>query len=198
MPVRKRKKPKTYRDNNSQATFKKPTLDFSKFMNPTSPRIWSSLNQSQKKYVKHEMDKSKKVFVTRKEFDTLPSDRQQEYINSMEDILSGKKYRNNLNQTIDNYIAGLEWNGELVAAKKLKSLKKKLSENDMELFLNEAPDLYMWYKDKASTHRKRIQDYSEETAAEQLIDVIDKLEKYYKMTKKQKEKQEQEEEEQDE
>lgn len=152
---------------------RKSTLDLSVFHDYTDKAVLKQLTNKQKKYLKYAEEHRKQVWPSESEYKQLPPERQAEFISNMRDILDGTKYMDSLATNIDNYIAGLEWQGLHNVANRLQRLKIFLSEEDMDELMRELPDLYLFYKDKASEHRSRTQDYSDEGAQEALGDLVE-------------------------
>lgn len=122
--------------------------------------------------------KSGKKLVEFEDFNKMTKLEQAVYLDRMEEVNSGEWHDKRVTTFIDNYHTAIyEVYGDIELAKQFDEVYNSLDEVQKQLFLEELPDLYMFYKDKRA-NAKRDANITMSQENEQLDKILSLLEKY--------------------
>lgn len=122
--------------------------------------------------------KSGKKLLEPEGFNKLTKLEQAVYLNRMEEVDSGEWHDKRVSTFLENYhIAIYEVYGDTELAQRFDEVYDSLDEVQKQLFLEELPDLYMFYKDRRA-NAKRDANITQLQENEQLDKILSLLEKY--------------------
>ena len=111
-------------------------------------------------------------------FNKLTKLEQAVYLSRMEEVDSGEWHDKRVSTFLDNYHTAIyEVYGDVELAKQFDEVYNSLDEVQKQLFLEELPDLYMFYKDRRA-NAKRDANITQLQENEQLDKILSLLEKY--------------------
>lgn len=123
--------------------------------------------------------KSGKKLLEFESFNKLTKLEQAVYLERMEEVDSGEWSNKRLSTFLDNYHTAIyEVYGDVDLAMRFDEIYNNLDEVQKKLFLEELPDLYMFYKDRRANSKRdaNITTAQENDQLDKLVSILEKYE----------------------
>lgn len=163
---------------NHKDYYKNLTKNYTEFK-PITDEVYRNLSRSQQERIRDRAKWFREDIrqLSTEDFNSLPQEIRAKNMEHVRDILSGAQGKRDEAQYLENYKKGIELLGDYSDyGDYFEYVFSKLRANEKRQFMAELPDLYLLYKDKDRSHRKRSDRYDEDIAIDQFGAVMSAIE----------------------
>lgn len=163
---------------NHKDYYKNLTKNYTEFK-PITDEVYRNLSRSQQERIRDRAKWFREDIrqLSTEDFNSLPQEIRAKNMEHVRDILSGAQGKRDEAQYLENYKKGIELLGDdSDYGDYFEYVFSKLRANEKRQFMAELPDLYLLYKDKDRSHRKRSDRYDEDIAIDQFGAVMSAIE----------------------
>lgn len=163
---------------NHKDYYKNLTKNYTEFK-PITDEVYRNLSRSQQERIRDRAKWFREDIrqLSTEDFNSLPQEIRDKNMEHVRDILSGVQAKRDEAQYLENYKKGIELLGDdSDYGDYFEYVFSKLRASEKRQFMAELPDLYLLYKDKDRSHRKRSDRYDEDIAIDQFGAVMSAIE----------------------
>lgn len=163
---------------NHKDYYKNLTKNYTEFK-PITDEVYRNLSRSQQERISDRAKWFREDIrqLSTEDFNSLPQEIRAKNMEHVRDIISGAQGKRDEAQYLENYKKGIELLGDdSDYGDYFEYVFSKLRANEKRQFMAELPDLYLLYKDKDRSHRKRSDRYDEDIAIDQFGAVMSAIE----------------------
>lgn len=163
---------------NHKDYYKNLTKNYTEFK-PITDEVYRNLSRSQQERIRDRAKWFREDIrqLSTEDFNSLPQEIRAKNMEHVRDIISGAQGKRDEAQYLENYKKGIELLGDdSDYGDYFEYVFSKLRANEKRQFMAELPDLYLLYKDKDRSHRKRSDRYDEDIAIDQFGAVMSAIE----------------------